>query len=214
MRDQQHRLAFHHRLQALLEAFFTGVVHGAGRLVQQQDLRVEQQRTAQGDVLPLAARQVLPAFTHLQLVAVRVQPGELMHARQLGGLQDHLVLDVAGAADQVVAQGAGQQLDVLWYVANVVAQFADVDLANVHAIDQQRATIGLVQADNELGQRALARAAATDDADLLARADGQVDILQGQVLLVRISEVDPAELDAALQHLAAQRALFEVALLG
>jgi hypothetical protein len=36
-----------------------------------------------------------------------------MHAGQFGGLQDQFVLDVAGAADQVVAQGAGQQLDVL-----------------------------------------------------------------------------------------------------
>jgi hypothetical protein len=49
-----------------------------------------------------------------------------------------------------------------------VAQLADVDLADVDAIDQQRAVIRLVQADQQFGQRALARAAAADDADLLA----------------------------------------------
>ncbi|MNC37670.1 hypothetical protein D3C75_862410 [compost metagenome] len=136
-----------------------------------------------------------------------------MHTRQFGSLQNQLILDVTSPADQVVAQGTGQQLDVLGHVADVVAQFADVDLANVHAIDQQRAAVGLVQADDELGQRALARATAADDAHLLAGTDGQVDVLQGLVLLVRVGEIDPAELDAALQHLAAQRAFFEVSLL-
>jgi len=86
-------------------------------------------------------------------------------------LQDQLVLDVAGTADQIVAQGTGQQLDILRHVADVVAQLADVDLPNVHAVYQQRAIVGFVQADDQLGQRTLARAAAADDADFLAGAD-------------------------------------------
>ncbi|VVQ06729.1 hypothetical protein PS910_04391 [Pseudomonas fluorescens] len=81
MGDQQHRLALDHRLQALLETFLAGVVHGAGRFVEQQDLRVEQQGPAEGDVLALAAGEVLPTLADLQLVAVRVQAGKLMHAR-------------------------------------------------------------------------------------------------------------------------------------
>jgi len=163
--------------------------------------------------LSLAAGEVLPAFAHLQFVTLRMQSGKFMHAGQFCGLQHHFVVHVACARDEVVAQGAGQQLDVLGHVADVVAQFADIDLANVHAIDQQRARIRLVKTDQQFGQRAFARAAAPDDADLLARPHIQVDAAQRQVLLVRVGEVDFAERHRALQRLAAERAFVVVAFL-
>ncbi|MNT69041.1 hypothetical protein D3C72_2073210 [compost metagenome] len=78
MGDQDHGLAFNDGLQALLEALFAGVVHGAGRLVEQQDLWIEQQRPAQGNVLALTAREVLAALANLQFIALRMQAGEFM----------------------------------------------------------------------------------------------------------------------------------------
>ncbi|MNF49491.1 hypothetical protein D3C84_307630 [compost metagenome] len=165
-------------------------------------------------MLALASGQILATLADLQLVALGVQAGEFVHAGQLGGLQHLLVLHVACAGHQVVAQGAGEQLDVLGHIADVVAQVADVQLAHIDAVEQQAATVGLVQADDQPGQRTLARAAAADDADLLAGADAQGDVREGRLLLLRVVEVDVAELDGALQSLALERTFVRVALLG
>ncbi|MNP67552.1 hypothetical protein D3C76_1633990 [compost metagenome] len=108
MRHQHHGLVFNHRGEPLLEAFFAGVVHGAGWLIEQQDRRVEQQCTGQGHVLALTAGQVLPSLTDLQFVALRVQAGELMNACQFSGLQHHFVFYIACTRDQVVAQRTGE----------------------------------------------------------------------------------------------------------
>ncbi|MNT73315.1 hypothetical protein D3C72_2120080 [compost metagenome] len=70
-----------------------------------------------------------------------------------------------------------------------------------------------MQADDQLGQRTLARAAAADDADLLAGSHHQVDVLQGGLLLVRVMEIQLAELDGALQGLTLERPLLFLALL-
>ncbi|MCY1359782.1 hypothetical protein D9M69_463770 [compost metagenome] len=164
--------------------------------------------------MPLTAGEVLPALADLQLITLRMQARILVDAGQFCGLQHQFVLDIPRTGNQVVAQGAGEQLNVLGHVADVVAQLADVDLADIHTIDQQRAVIRLIQPHQQLRQRALARAASANDADLLAGTDRQVDVLQRQILLLRVGEVELAALNATLQHLAAERTLFEIALLG
>ncbi|MNJ72803.1 hypothetical protein D3C77_695120 [compost metagenome] len=79
MGDQDHGLAFDNGLQTLLEALLTGVVHRAGRFVEQQNLRIEQQRTAKCDVLTLPSRKVLAALPYLQFITLGVQTCKFMN---------------------------------------------------------------------------------------------------------------------------------------
>ena len=142
-----------------------------------------------------------------------MQPGEFVHAGQLGRLQHQLVLHVARPGHQVVAQGAAEQLNILRHITDVVAQIADIQLAHVNSIHQQVAGIRLIQADDQFGQRAFARAATADDADLLARTNHQVDAQQGGLLLIRVMELHLTELHRTLQSLALERSFVGMPLL-
>ncbi len=73
----------------------------------------------------------------MQLVTLRVQPGKLVYPGALGRLQDGLVLDETGTTGQVLTQAAGKQLDILGHVADTLAQVVDIELAHIHAINQQ-----------------------------------------------------------------------------
>ena len=92
MRDQDQRLVAHHRFEAVFDHLLGRIVHVAGRLVEDQDVRVPHQRAGQGHGLTLAAGQ-----GHAPLADLRPEPGrvgtdELRHARQRGRPQDHLVV--------------------------------------------------------------------------------------------------------------------------
>ena len=92
VRDQDQRLVAHHRFEAVFDHLLGRIVHVAGRLVEDQDVRVPHQRAGQGHGLALAAGQ-----GHAPLADLRPEPGrvgtdELRHARQRGRPQDHLVV--------------------------------------------------------------------------------------------------------------------------
>ena len=76
--------------QALVYAFLRTDVHGAGRIVQDQDHRVGQDRPGDGDPLPLSARQGVAALAdHLSVATVEV-PDECIGPGDPGG-GHHLV---------------------------------------------------------------------------------------------------------------------------
>ena len=74
VRDQQHRPAVCQRLHVLEQLMLRARVERRGRLVEDQQPRLAEERAREGDALPLAERQVVPAGELLAedgLVAVR-----------------------------------------------------------------------------------------------------------------------------------------------
>ncbi len=92
----------------------------------------------------------------------------------LGGRADHLrVGGVGPAVDDVVAHRAVQQRGVLRHHADLRAQAVLRHVRDVLAVDQDAAALEVVEAQQQVDERRLARARAADQADLLARPDGQ-----------------------------------------
>ena len=77
MSDQQHGFALDPALQFLPQNVFAAVVHGAGRFVEQQDRRVEQQGPGQQYGLALTAGEQLSAFADGPIKTLRVLTGQL-----------------------------------------------------------------------------------------------------------------------------------------
>src|SRR3546814_15222124 len=101
--DQEQRLALQCLADALLEGRLGGVVHVAGRLVEQNDRRVEQHRAGDRLRLPPAAgpRHADPA--NLTVEAVRVGAPEVADAGPVWSPQDARVVYVrqtGGAFDR------------------------------------------------------------------------------------------------------------------
>ena len=69
--DDEAGAALHQAVERLLDLGLGGQVHAAGRVVQDQDARVEQQGARDGDALFLAARQSIAALAHRRVIALR-----------------------------------------------------------------------------------------------------------------------------------------------
>jgi hypothetical protein len=118
---------------------------------------------------------------------------------------DHLGLGGVGAAvEDVVAHRAVQQRGVLRHHADVRAQAVLRDLGDVLAVDQQPARLDVVEAQQQVDERRLARARAADQADLLARLDVLVlcpgEQLHGQDVGVAVDDA-AGQQRARLRHL-------------
>ena len=197
----------------MAQSILTGVVHRAGRFVQQQDRRVKEQGAGQQYHLPLAAGEQLPTFANGAVKALWMLAGQLGDAGDTGNLQHVFVTDVVGAEGQVVAQAAGQQRQVVGDVANLVTQVSHIQLAQIQAVNQQLAFVGVVVVHQQPRQGTFARAAAADDANALAGFDMQVDVMQGVTALPWVAKAQLAGVDGAMQACMFQWALFGLALL-
>ena len=122
---------------------------------------------------------------------------EVLDAGDLGRAQHRLVVGERRAERDVVAHRAVEQEDVLQHAADVAAQVGRIDLAQVGAVDQHRALVGLVEPEHELLDRRLAGADAADQPDPLARPDHEGDAVERRELLPGIAEGDVLELDLA-----------------
>ena len=120
---------------------------------------------------------------------------EILDAALLGRLQYRRVLGLGGADDQIFAHRAAKQHHVLGHAADVAPKIGGIDLAQVGAVDQDRSLGRLVEAQQQLGHRALARADAADQADLFTGLDGEAQALQGLDVLTRIGETEVTEGD-------------------
>ena len=92
-----------------------------------------------------------------------------MYASQRGCAQHGLFINIAGTAQQVIAQRTAEQVDVLRCVADVMPDIVDIELAGINAVNQDGAFIWLVETNQQLRQRAFAGTATADNPHLLAR---------------------------------------------
>ena len=104
-------------------------------------------------------------------------------------------LDRHGGIGQrdIVAHRAVEQHVVLQHDADLPTQPGRIDLRKVDPVDEHPAALGHVEALDELGERALARAGRADDADDLAGGHVQTDVVQNFRPVDAIAEGDMLE---------------------
>ena len=104
---------------------------------------------------------------------------------------------VGAAVGDVFGDRAVEQERFLEHDADVAAIFFDGERADIVAIDEDRAGGDVVEAANQIHERALASAAGADEADHLAGLDREADIANDGACAV--FERDVAEFDFAAQ---------------
>ncbi len=186
-------------------------VERAGGLVEDEDLRVGDQRPGDGEALALAARQVRRALIDLGLVASGQLLDELFGAGEPGRV-DHLVEGGVRFGDgDVGADGAGEQEVLLQHDAERRAQVGEVVLAHVDAVDLEQARVVGVEPLDQAGDGRLARARAAHDAQRRALRDLERHLLQRGLQRPLVGEQHLGELDVASDRVAdavARAALF------
>src|SRR6266849_3580393 len=101
-----------------------------------------------------------------------------MSVGHFGGTGDLLVAGLWLCIGDVVANGPQEQYRVLRNQPNLPAQRAKRKRAHIFPVDLDDPGGGIIEARDQVDQRRLARAARAYDGDVLARADGQNDVVQ------------------------------------
>ena len=153
-------------------------VDGRGRVVEQQDRRLEQHRARDGETLALAARQRVAALAEDGVVALRQLQDEVVGRRDPRGLLD-LRRGGAGMAEGDVGRdGVRKQEALLEHEPDVAAQVVEDEVPHINAVHQQPAPRHVVEARDEAHQHALARARRPEDGHALAGLDVEVEAAQ------------------------------------
>ena len=139
MGDHDHGAAARVGLELAQQLFLGGGVERAGRLVEDQDARVADQRAGDAEKLALAHRQPLAALAQHGVVALRQALDEIVRADELGHGDDAAGILVDHAHGDVLAHRAGEELHVLRHAADLGAQLRRRDVGDVGAVDQHAA---------------------------------------------------------------------------
>ena len=131
----EHRFPAHHLPDRLLDMGFGFNIHGAGAVIQDQVIRMDQKRPRGGQALLLAAGEIDPAFLHHRIVAFGKAGDEIMNTGSLSG-SNHLRLARVGAAvPDVIPNAAAEENAFLRGDAHAHEQAILIGLAQVHSID-------------------------------------------------------------------------------
>jgi hypothetical protein len=125
-------------------------VHTCCRVIEDQDLRVEEEGSGDGDTLLLAAGKGHAAFADPFLVAVGQADDEVVDAGRLRGCLDLFLRGVWPAVADVVANRADEKEHVLLDDADVRSERVERGIADVDSVDRDFAAGHVVEARDEV----------------------------------------------------------------
>jgi hypothetical protein len=143
---------------------------------EEQDLRLVDDGARDHEALALPARQRAAAFRHVGVHAHRHRLDVLGQARALG--RPPRVLDGLRAdADDVPVDFRRHQLALLHDDAHLLADHAEIELADVLAVERDAAARRHFEPEHQTHERRLAAARSADERDELARLDRQRQVV-------------------------------------
>ena len=99
-----------------------------------------------------------------------------------------------GAQPDVVGDGSGEQMRILQNHAEIAPQLFEIEIANIDSADADAAALHFIEAQQQAGERGLARAGVAHHRDGLAGLDAEADVAQHPVF-VFVGEPDVVEFD-------------------
>jgi len=150
-------------------------VDRAGGLVEDEDTWSVSEGAGEADELLLAGGESGSTLLHGLAEPERKGADEVAHVDFVGGALELLVGDPGGAEADVVGDGAGEEEGVLQDDSEAAAEGGEVLLADVDTVDEDRASLNVVEAHHQAGDGGLARAGVADDGGGLVGLDGEGD---------------------------------------
>src|SRR5688572_15007711 len=140
------------------EALGGAEVEAAGRFVKDENPRLFEHRAGDCDALLLPAREADAVLAERGVVALRQLVDDVVNLGELAGLGDLVEAGVWVRGEQVLVDGAREEIGFLRHDAEVLAKLVGAELAGVLAVQEDLPFHRLIEAEEELGQGALAAA--------------------------------------------------------
>ena len=155
----------------------------AGRLVEDHERRVAEERARERDALPLADREVVAAgelAAEHRLVALGEPLEEVVRVGARGGRDDVVerVDPLVPPHADVLARREQVALEVLEDDRDRGAELVAVDLGDVDVVPEHAPVVGPVEPRDDLRERRLAGAVLADERDHLAPLDLERDAVE------------------------------------
>src|SRR5581483_250728 len=168
-------------------------VERRGRLVEDQDRRVFEDRARDREPLALTAGELEPELADDRVVALRHRHNEIMGVRRLRRSDDVLHALRRVAVRDVAPHRIVEEKGVLRDHAYLGTQRFQREVADIVAVERDFSRGDVVEARHEIGEGALADARYADDGDHFPRTYFEIDIFQDE--LARVAKRHIMELD-------------------
>src|SRR5205085_141509 len=171
-------------------------VDGGRGVVENEDGWICDDRARDRDPLTLPAGEREAALAEDGVVLLGQLRDELRGAGEPGGLLDRGVVRVREGEADVLAHRVREEERLLEHERDRTPDVGQPQLPNVVAVEQDATAVGVVQAREQPGDRALARARRADERERLARRDLEIESVEDRRIAL-VSETHAFESDGA-----------------
>ncbi len=165
-------------LEGAADGLLRRQVEGAGRLVEHQQRRSTGEGPGDAQALALAAREPAPSGSDPRVETLGPRLDLVEHVGGPGRLDHPVRADPVAEADDVVEHGPVEQVRILGHQGHHRRPARTGVLLGCVAVDQHPPLVGLPEAEQQLHDGRLPGSRGPDDADGLARADLEVDVVE------------------------------------
>src|SRR6185369_13461883 len=169
MRNYQRCPAAHHTLGGFLNSSFGLRIYRARCFIENQNGRVSDQRSRQGDKLFLSGRELYRSTSYIRLIAFGQTLDKGVSLRFPRHCGDHLLIEIGPTCRDVVFDRAAEKKYVLQNETHVCTQRFEIPIAHVHAINQNSATLNIVETHQQISNRSFTSAGSSDHSEGLSR---------------------------------------------
>jgi len=194
--NDQHGANGAHFFQRILNQKLGFGINVGGCFVQNHHAGLVDDRAGKAEQLALTGGEVVAALAHFLIQAVVQLVDEVVSVDIAADLHDLFVRDVILPQDNVAADGAGKEENILQHLSKMAAEGRNFDFADVDAVNQNFALLELVIAADEGQDGAFAGAGGTDKSHGFPRGNMERNALQ-HPFAGNIAEPDIAELNFA-----------------
>ena len=203
MRNNQRCPSAQRFLQRLMNERFIFRVKVCGCFIEDQYAGICDECAGETNQLLLPLREVGRVLVDERVVVLRHRADEVVRLRGARRPHDLRFARAGAAVGDVLADAAGEEPGVLQHHAEHAPQRPALQRADIHPVDADRAVPDVVEPQQQIDQRRLARARRTYDGDRLTglNINRQVVDERGVLLLI---EADPKEFRLVGQHKVAE----------
>ena len=174
MGDDDSRTSLHKVIQGTLhKALALGIQCRSG-FVEDENRGILVDGTGDREALALTPGELTPAVPDIGVIACRHLIDELIGVRDLGGLTHLLEGSTLDTEGDILKDRSIEEDGLLIDVPHEAAQISYRDLTDIRAIDGDAPLNDVVEARDEVHERALPRARMPDECDGLPLADRQI----------------------------------------
>lgn len=213
MGDDNGRPADGQRFERFLDNALALIVERGGRLVHNEDRRIFEEDASNADSLFLSAGEFDTALSDIGVKAGVELHNEFIRTGEPCGM-NHFLKGCAGLPVlNIVEDGAGEQVHILFDDADILSQTFECKFPNILAVNGDGSARDIVKAGNQIANGGLSSTRRPHECDGLSLGCFKINLFQHHLVVIRIGKIHIVEADIPL-HMTHRNGILPVENIG